>query len=91
MDRTIIDEIRKALAMYISKTNDLAEIFIISLLLYGLSRFSTPHVELGTEQRISIEDDVRWLLEEAKNCSDDKCVEAVVRETIKKLKNIKHQ
>jgi len=83
----LLNELRKAL----NNTRDPAEYFIIMLLLggltYELNRKSTVNVDTSK----ALEDEVKWLIEEAKNCKDEKCVEVAVRNTVKKLRMGYHQ
>jgi len=78
----LLNELRRAL----SNAKDPAEYFIIMILLggltYELSRKSITNVDTSK----ALEEEVKWLIEEAKNCKDEKCIETVVRNTVKKLR-----
>jgi len=49
-----------------------------------IPEWTTPVIQVGSD-----EDHIKWALEEVKNCEDDKCLEAVVKELSKRIKKKK--
>jgi len=54
---------------------------IVSSFLFNLQK--------NTNVKDITEDEVKWLIDEARNCSDDTCIERVVRETVNRVRTKK--
>ena len=89
MNTNIIDILINELRRALSRTNDIADIFIISLIISGLTYGLNSKSSTNTNTKEVVKDEVEWLLEESNRCDNEECIERVVKEVVKKIKTNK--